>query len=98
MENNFKRCAKDDLEFINKFKSEIPESHSGKLLVKTLIEKDQYEWLDQVLNWCYLGNQQRIAEFKCNMYINNFWCCVINILRSLIEKDNTFKSLDKFIC
>lgn len=95
--SHFTWCAKGNLEVIKKLKSETPTLHF-KNSIKSLIENDQYELLDQLLNWCFLDNKQEISHFKCYAYKDcNLSYTVRKLTFILIQSDYSFKMLDKFI-
>lgn len=99
IEHYFQWCASNDLKVINELKESIPQKWFQEVIFK-LIEQDQYELLDQVLNWCFSNDQEKINNCKNSFYTtkgSNSYYYVSGLIYSLIEKDNSFKLLDKFV-
>ncbi|WP_371223473.1 hypothetical protein ACA351_07440 [Orientia tsutsugamushi] len=99
IEEYFQWCASNDLKIINELKESIPQKWFQKVIFK-LIDQDQYELLDQILNWCFSNDQEKIDNCKNSFYTtkeSNSYYYVSGLIYSLIEKDNSFKLLDKFV-
>lgn len=99
IEHYFQWCASNDLKVINELKESIPQKWFQEVIFK-LIEQDQYELLDQILNWCFSNDQGKINNCKNSFYTtngSNSYYYFSGLIYSLIEKDNSFKLLDKFV-
>lgn len=99
IEDYFQWCASNDLKVINELKEAIPQKWFQEVICK-LIEQDQYELLDQILNWCFSNDQGKINNCKNSFYItsgSNSYYYFSYLIYMLIEKDNSFKLLDKFV-
>lgn len=99
IEDYFQWCASNDLSVINELKESIPQKWFQKVIFK-LIEQDQYELLDQILNWCFSNDQEKIDNCKNSFYTtkgSNSYCCFSYLIYRLIEKDDSFQLLDKFV-
>ncbi|KJV72704.1 hypothetical protein, partial [Orientia tsutsugamushi] len=99
IEDYFQWCASNDLKVINELKESIPQKWFQEVIFK-LIEQDQYELLDRILNWCFSNDQEKIDNCKNSFYTtkgSNSYCCFSYLIYRLIEKDNSFQLLDKFV-
>nr|WP_064591373.1 hypothetical protein [Orientia tsutsugamushi] len=99
IEDYFQWCASNDLKVINELKESIPQKWFQEVIFK-LIEQDQYELLDRILNWCFSNDQEKINNCKNSFYTtkgSNSYCCFSYLIYRLIEKDNSFQLLDKFV-
>ncbi|WP_064643735.1 hypothetical protein [Orientia tsutsugamushi] len=99
IEHYFQWCASNDLKIINELKESIPQKWFQEVIFK-LIEQDQYELLDQILNWCFSNDQEKINNCKNSFYTtkgSNSYCCFSYLIYRLIEKDDSFQLLDKFV-
>lgn len=99
IEHYFQWCASNDLKIINELKESIPQKWFQEVIFK-LIEQDQYKLLDQILNWCFSNDQEKIDNCKNSFYTtkeSNSYCCFSYLIYRLIEKDDSFQLLDKFV-
>lgn len=97
LDNHFKWCAKGNVTLINQFKAEIFKFSCSKKLIRKLTDEESFKLLEKVLNWCFLGNQKQIVQFK-NMYKYDNLASPIRVLIYYILKYYySFEMLDKFI-
>lgn len=94
LENHFKWCTSDSQNRINDLKLGIPQQY---YTIFELIEEDKYQLLEQVLNWCFLNDQQQVKQFKQNFCQSHKAYDIVNLVVSLVEQDNQLQSLEKFV-
>ena len=96
IEHFFKWCVSGNAKGVVKLKRVIPQLYFVEVICK-LIEEDKYELLEQILNWCFLNDQKRIAQFKQYFYQYDNIYEIVSLVVNLIKQDDQLQSFKKFV-